>query len=63
MKTRSLRDELQEKIKKGEITITKEKVDLVGEMAAHKSLVRKLERNAIRRAEGERIAGEFRIDK
>ena len=63
MKTRSLRDELQEKIKKGEIKITKEKVDLVGEMAAHKSLVRKLERNAIRRAEGERIAGEFRIDK
>lgn len=63
MKTRSLRDELQEKIKKGEIKITKEKVDLVGEMAAHKSLVRRLDRNAIRRAEGERIAGEFRIDK
>ena len=63
MKTRSLRDELQEKIKKGEIKITKEKVDLVGEMAAHKSLVRKLDRNAIRRAEGEKIAGEFRIDK
>ena len=63
MKTRSLRDELQEKIKKGEIKITKEKVDLVGEMSAHKSLVRRLDRNAIRRAEGERIAGEFRIDK
>ena len=63
MKTRSLRDELQEKIKKGEIKITKEKVDLVGEMAAHKSLVRRLDRNAIRRAEGEKIAGEFRIDK
>ena len=63
MKTRSLRDELQEKIKKGEIKITKEKVDLVGETAAHKSLVRRLDRNAIRRAEGEKIAGEFRIDK
>ena len=63
MKTRSLRDELQEKIKKGEIEITKEKIDFVGEMAAHKSLVRRLDRNAIRRAEGERIAGEFRIDK
>ena len=47
MKTRSLRDELQEKIKKGEIKITKEKVDLVGEMSAHKSLVRRLDRNAI----------------
>ena len=63
MKTWSLRDEIIKRIKNGEIKVTKEKVDLVGDMAAHKSLVRKLERNAIRRAEGERIAGEFRIDK
>jgi len=63
MKTWSLRDEIIKRIKNGEIKVTKEKVDLVGDMAAHKSLVRKLERNAIRRAEGERIAREFRIDK
>ena len=61
MKTRSLRDELQEKIKKGEIKITKEKVDLVGEMAAHRSLSLRLKQNEVRRAEGERIAGEFRV--
>ena len=61
MKTRSLRDELQEKIKKGEIKITKEKVDLVGEMAAHKSLSLRLKQKEVRRAEGERIAGEFRV--
>lgn len=63
MKTWSLRDEIIKRIKNGEIKVTKEKVDLVGDLAAHKSLVRKLERNAIRRAEGERIAREFRIDK
>ncbi len=61
MKTRSLVDEFNEKVKNGEIKITKEKIDLVGEMAAHRSLSLRLKQKEARRAEGERIAGEFRV--
>jgi hypothetical protein len=61
MKTKSLRDELQEKIKNGEIKVTKEKVDLVGEMSAHKSLSLRLKQKEARRAEGARTAGDFRV--